>query len=288
MKPLCDIQYTKPKSSYRLSKVGIKNVKKPVHVKRKETNQEELLSCVFNVFVDLPAVQKGSHLSRNLEVLREVIDEGVSDSVNGVDDLAVEIGKKLLEKHEYAENASVEIYADYFREETMPDGKKAVESYRLIGMSDVPKKGKARKTLGAEVVGMTVCPCAQAVSKELLGFDEKVPMLSHNQRNVCTATLTMDENISVEANDVIDLILGCFSSPTYEILKRKDEAQTVIDAHKNPKFVEDVARDVLKALVKKYKSLPDDTVISVRSESEESIHKHNAYAERTATLGELK
>ena len=93
---------------------------------------------------------------------------------------------------------------------------------------------------------------------------------------------------SVDANDLIDIAEQSFSSPTYGILKRKEEGQLVFDAHKNPKFVEDVVRDILNAILKKYKKLPDDVLIVVRSESEESIHKHNAFAERVTTIGELR
>ena len=62
----------------------------------------------------------------------------------------------------------------------------------------------------------------------------------------------------------------------------------VINAHHNPKFVEDVVRDNLPRILKRYPNLPDDTIVTVRSESEESIHKHNAMAERVTTLGELR
>ena len=87
---------------------------------------------------------------------------------------------------------------------------------------------------------------------------------------------------------VADLVEGAFSSPTYELLKRDDEAAVVINAHRNPKFVEDVVRDVLKLLVDNCTDLPDNVGVTVRSESEESIHKHNAFAERKATLGDLR
>jgi GTP cyclohydrolase-4 len=93
---------------------------------------------------------------------------------------------------------------------------------------------------------------------------------------------------SVDANDLIDITEKAFSSPTYSILKRKEEGQLVFHAHKNPKFVEDVVRDILSAILEKYKNLPDDVIVVVRSESEESIHKHNAFAERVTTLGELR
>jgi GTP cyclohydrolase-4 len=92
----------------------------------------------------------------------------------------------------------------------------------------------------------------------------------------------------VEANDLIDLVEASFSSPTYELLKRPDEGQVIINAHSNTKFVEDVVRAVLDNFVKKYPDLPDDVFIDVISDSEESIHKHDAFAEREATLGELR
>jgi GTP cyclohydrolase-4 len=96
------------------------------------------------------------------------------------------------------------------------------------------------------------------------------------------------EDKSVDANDLIGIVERAFSTPTYSILKRKEEAQLVIDAHMNPKFVEDVVRDILSAILKKYKNLPDEVMVVVRSESEESIHKHNAFAERVTTIGELR
>jgi len=288
MKPVCDIQYTTIENSFLLTKVGVTNVRKLVHVKRPESKQEEFLSCSFNVYVDLPAEQKGSHLSRNLETLREVVNDHASGVVTGIDDLAVTIGKILLKKHEYADNANVEIKADYFRDSKTPNGRTPTEIYKLIGGSTVKRNGEIWKTIGVEVVGMTACPCAQATVTEMLGCDDKYPVMSHNQRNVCTLILRMREKEEVEANNLIDLVERSFSSPTFEVLKRDDEGAVVINAHKNPKFVEDVVRTVLQNLVKEYSKLPDDTVVTVRSESEESIHKHNAFAERVAMMCELR
>jgi len=288
MKPVCDMQYTTLKNSYILTKVGVTNVRKLVHVRRPDSEQEEFLSCSFNVYVDLPAEQKGSHLSRNLETLREVINDSAGSTVTGIDDLAVQIGKMLLVKHEYAQNANVEITADYFRDSKTPNGRTTTEMYRLIGQSSVRRSGEATKTIGVEVVGMTACPCAQATVSEMLGCSDEWPVMSHNQRNVCTLILTMKDDVSVEANDLIDLVERSFSSPTYEVLKRDDEGQVVINAHRNPKFVEDVVRTAIRNVVEKYSDLPDDTLVTIRSESEESIHKHNAFAERVARMSELR
>lgn len=288
MKPVCDMQYSTSKSSFRLTKVGVTNVRKLVHVQRPGSKEINHLSCSFNVYVDLPAEQKGSHLSRNLEVLRTIVDESINRNVTGIDDLAVKIGKLLLERHEYADNSNVEIVADYFRDNKTPNGKVTSEMYKLIGRSSVRRNGDVTKTIGIEAIGMTACPCAQATVKEMLDCDDRWPVMSHNQRNVCTLALTLNDDVNIEANDLIDIAEKSFSSPTFELLKRDDEGAVVINAHRNPKFVEDVVRTALQLVVEKYKKLPDDTVVTVRSESEESIHKHNAFAERTATMAELR
>ena len=99
--------------------------------------------------------------------------------------------------------------------------------------------------------------------------------------------ITTDESSEISINRLIENIEGCFSSPTFELLKRDDEGAMVINAHRNTRFVEDVVREALAMLVSEYSYLPDDTEIWVRSESEESIHKHNAFAERSAYLGDL-
>ena len=122
----------------------------------------------------------------------------------------------------------------------------------------------------------------------MLEYSGDMPVMSHNQRNVCTLMVTMPEDVSIEADDLIDLVEASFSSPTFELLKRPDEGQVVINAHRNTRFVEDVVRQVLDRFVKRYTDLPDSVQVDVVSDSEESIHKHDAYAERTATLGELR
>jgi GTP cyclohydrolase-4 len=96
------------------------------------------------------------------------------------------------------------------------------------------------------------------------------------------------EGYDIEADDLIDIVEGSISSPTYEILKRDDEAELTINAHMNPRFVEDVVREILNRILEKYGNLPDDVAVAVKSESEESIHKHNAFAERVTSLGDLR
>ena len=286
----CDVQYRKGDTWSKLTKVGVTGVRKPVVVKREGVNSalNGALNCSIDIFVDLPAEQKGSHLSRNVEVLSDVVEESIKVPVTGLENMASDMCKKLLVQHEYAQTANVDIKAEYFRESTTPFGRGTLEMYKLLASGSAVRGGKVRKTIGAEVIGMTACPCAQQTVSEMMACSDKAPVMSHNQRNVCTAMFKMDDDDDVEADEIIDLVQGAFSSPTYELLKRDDEGQVVINAHNNPRFVEDVVRNVLESIVERYSGLPDDVEITVKSESEESIHKHNAFAERTATLKELR
>lgn len=286
----CDVQYGKTDSEFRLTRVGVTGVKKPVMVKRNGDKNElnKSLNCTIDIFVDLPAEQKGSHMSRNVEVLTDVVMESLNEPVSGLENMASDMCRRLLIHHEYAHVANVSIYADYFKPRKTPNGRDTYEVYRLNAKGTAVRGKGIRKTIGAEAIGMTACPCAQQTVTEILDCSGGVTVMSHNQRNICSASITMDEGFEIEADVLIDLIEESFSSPTFELLKREDEGKVVINAHNNPKFVEDVVRGVLSRIVTQFTELPDDSVIVVRSESEESIHKHNAFAQRESTLGELR
>jgi len=286
----CDVQNRRVDTGFRLTRVGVTGVKKPVRIERTGNIAliNNTLNCTIDVYVDLPADQRGSHLSRNLEILRDIVDDSVRRPVSGIEALAVDICKKLLNKHDYADVAEVMMTAEYFRNNRTPNGRETLEMYTLFGEAAAVRGKGVLKTIGVEVIGMTACPCAQETVGNALNCKGDVAVMSHNQRNICTVSMTMDEKVNIEANDLIDIVEASFSSPTYEILKRDDEAAVVINAHNNPKFVEDVVRDVLKRVVDRYPKLPDDVFLTVRSESEESIHKHNAFAERQTLLGDLR
>src|SRR5439155_1708538 len=90
------------------------------------------------------------------------------------------------------------------------------------------------------------------------------------------------------SDGLIGIVESSMTAPTFDVLKRPDEGRLVEMAHARPRFVEDVVREVLARVLQKYKDLPDDVLVKVKSDSEESIHKHDAVAERVATLGELR
>jgi len=271
-----------------LTRVGVTGVKKLVHIQRPNGRIIPLV-VTMDLFVDLPAQQKGSHMSRNLELVSEFFDINNEEPIQDLESFCAYISKKLLEKHDYANYSEVRAEADYFLERVSPSGRKLLEPYKLVAEAKANSRGEVRKLIGVKVVGMTTCPCAMEVIRRIGGYgDEDVPP-THNQRNITTVMIEVPSDTSmVDANDLIEIAERAFSSPTYALLKRGEEGELVYNAHRNPKFVEDVVRDVLQAVLDKYRDLPDDVLVVVRSESEESIHKHNAFAERVTTLGELR
>jgi len=281
-------------NSFKLTRVGITELVKPVVVRRQ--GRDHHLTAHVDVFVDLPSTQRGSHMSRNVEVITEVIEDSLKKKVESLEQLAANICRRLLDRHDYASYAEVRMTADYFLDRTTSSGRKSVEPYKLMAKATSTRGNGLMKQVGVEVMGMTACPCAMETVAQELGLDRadlirirsKAPMISHNQRNRTTLMVEVPEHVDVEADDLIDIVESSQSSPTFGILKRSDEAAVVLRAHQNPKFVEDVVRDILGKLLKKYKKLDDSVHVTVRSESEESIHKHNAFAERITTLGELR
>ena len=286
---LPDVQSRHSSSNFKISRVGVTGVKKLVHIKRPNMKTANPLVVKMDLFVDLPASQKGSHMSRNLELVSEIIDMNLQKPVSDLESFCAQTAKLLLKKHEYATFSEVKAEADYFLDRIYPSGKKGLEPFKLVAEARAKNNGDIKKLIGVKVIGMTACPCAREIIRTIGKYEEKDIPPTHNQRNITTLMIEVPgDDKSVDANDLIDIAEQSFSSPTYGILKRREEGQLVFDAHKNPKFVEDVVRDILSAILKKYKNLPDDVIVVVRSESEESIHKHNAFAERVTTLGELR
>jgi GTP cyclohydrolase-4 len=289
-----DCQSRRLENSFKLTRVGVTGVRKPVVVHR--DGKDNHLTALIDVFVDLPSTQRGSHMSRNVEVVTEMIDESVRRKVSSLEELAAKMCKKLLDRHDYASFAEVNMSADYFLERKPDGGRTSLEPYKLMAKATAMRGNGLTKLIGVEVQGMTACPCAMETVRhrmltrhpELRSLPENTPMISHNQRNHTTLMVEVPEDVEIEADDLIEIVESSLSSPTYGILKRADEANVVLRAHENPKFVEDVVREILGKLLRRYPRLEDSVHVTVRSESEESIHKHNAFAERVTTLGELR
>ncbi|AGB48567.1 TIGR00294 family protein [Methanomethylovorans hollandica DSM 15978] len=304
---LPDIQANKPKIPMNLTRVGVTNVKKLVAVKRKDKRPVMLIST-FDIFVDLPSDRKGANLSRNFEAVDEVLEKAVNMPVYEIEQLCSDVALNLLVRHEYATRAEVHLKSEYVIKRESPATK--MECQEVVEIFAEAKAGREEggninvtKLIGAEVVGMTACPCAQEImtdnarkqleeigveNRKIAEFLHRVPMATHNQRGrgIISIEVASDDFIFLEK--VISIIERSMSSSVFELLKRSDEAMVVQTAHKNPKFVEDCVRTMAHNVVKEFKDLPDDAIVTIKQINEESIHRHNAFAERVATMGELR
>ena len=303
---LPDVQACEPDYPFNLTRVGVTGVKKLVKVERGNDERPVVLISDFEVFVDLPSDRKGANLSRNFEAIDEVVEEAINCPVYEIEELCGEIAKRLLLRHEYATRAEVKMKSEYIVRRQTPVTKANGQEVVDIFAEAVARAGPAgylRKTVGAEVLGMTACPCAQEIMKEevreelaKLGISgkeasdlaDRLPIATHNQRGRGSISIEVRDRRCVSIDRIIKIIEESMSSRVFGLLKRPDEAVVVKRAHSNPKFVEDCVRTMAQKLVAAFSDLPDDAAVTLKQINEESIHQHNAFAERTAKMGELR
>ena len=293
-----DVQDSAPVVGVGLSRVGVTNLRRVIQIV--DGGRETPLCADLDLFVDLDPDQAGIHMSRFGDVLESLVEELSLEPSPDVESLAERLARQSVESQE-AVRSEVHIRAQYpMRRVTPISGKKVEELYTLIGIA-ASSQLETRSLIGVEAHGLTVCPCAQDMvrthSAELLdeeGFSRDeierilgvLPVPSHNQRG--RGTLLVGSKQRVPAANLVHIVEASMSSETYELLKRPDEFFIVNKAHRNPRFVEDVVREMLRNVVAVYPDLPDDAFVLAKQENLESIHQHNAFAERQGTLGEIR
>ena len=251
-----DIQNLKDERNVDIQKVGIKHLELPLIIQRKN-NSNQVVCAKAKVNVSLPRDYKGTHMSRFVEVLTEWRNKNL---------LGVDIKGCLEEiiKRLDAKSGELEFTFTYFID------KKSPVTQLISPMSfDCLFKGTIDETgykfiLGVEVPVTTLCPCSKEISDNG----------AHNQRAFIRVRVSYDENKHIWIEDLIDMVESCASCPVYPLLKREDEKFVTEKAWDNPKFVEDVLRDVVV-------KLRENEIVNefeVECEAFESIHNHSAWA----------
>ncbi len=256
-----DLQSEKDLRNVPLNRVGIKNLRYPVEVLDQKAGRQKTVANI-GMFVDLPGDLRGTHLSRFVELVHKHKDEiGVTNLAAILEDVKKTFGSK---------DAYFELAFPYFIEKQAPvSGEKGLLEYRCFFAAYLAETYRA--TVGVSVPVTTLCPCSKEISTAG----------AHNQRSL--VGLWVDSSKFIWFEDLIALVERKASSDLYSLLKREDEKFVTEKAYANPRFVEDLVRDITLELE------GDEAISSFRAEVEslESIHNHNAYAlaERGAVLG---
>jgi GTP cyclohydrolase-4 len=299
---LPDVQASQPDVTVGLSQVGVTGVEKLVKVAR-DDKRPYVLMAEFEVFVDLPGGRKGIDMSRNMQVIDETLEAAVSEPAYRLEDMCGDAAERLLAKHDYTSTAEVRMEAEFIVREETPESNLSTQSTATLIASAVATESGTREEIGAEVTGMTVCPCSQGMSASRaretlrdLGVDDDtveefldaVPQPGHSQRGHATLTLTTSGSPDVDLMDVIDVARDSMSARIYNVAKRPDEDHMTYHAHANAKFVEDCVRSMAESVLARFDHLDDDAVVRMKQSNDESIHQHNAHAEREVTMERLR
>jgi GTP cyclohydrolase IB len=249
-----DIQNQPDYRRIPIDKVGIKNLRYPIKVLDRLNGSQSTVASI-NMYVDLPHRNKGTHMSRFVEILHLFQP-----------DVSLERITEVLEQtkaHLNAASAHIEVVFPYFIQKLAPvSDVPGLMDYtcRFIGSSD--PRGKIDLICEVVVPISSVCPCSKEISDGG----------AHNQRGEVRLRTRFKRFIWIE--DMIELVEGAASCEVYSVLKRVDEKHVTEKGYTNPKFVEDVVRDIAKVLNED----ENITWFDVSAENFESIHNHSAYA----------
>ncbi|MBV9103714.1 MAG: GTP cyclohydrolase I FolE2 [Candidatus Eremiobacteraeota bacterium] len=296
-------QDEEPEVRLSIDRAGTTKLRRVVHLV--VDGRARTFNGEFSMLADLPKDKSGVHMSRFTEALEEAaLDVLARDaSPAPIEDVVATIAREIVNTQR-ALRADVRLDAEFALERWTPvSGKRGEETYRLIGIAHA-ENGSVRRAVGVEAQGMTACPCAQLMVREhsrrelvAAGFSaddaeralDALPIATHNQRGRGTVLIGIpDEQRSVRAEDLVEIVENSMSSETYDLLKRPDEFFVVNKAHHNPKFVEDVVRGIAARALTMYDDFPDETFLAAAHVNDESIHKHDAFAEAYGTFGELR
>ena len=258
MQDIPDVQNGCDNRNISIDKVGIKNLRYPITVRDRRDGFQHTVAAI-NMYVDLPHDNKGTHMSRFVEMLHLLRP-----------DVSLEKFSAILEnmkKHLNAASAHLEMTFPYFIEKKAPvSTSPGLMDYTCSIRGSSDPNGKIDLVSEVAVPISSVCPCSMEISDNG----------AHNQRGEVKLSTRFKKFIWME--DMIELVENSASCDVFSVLKRVDEKSVTERAFANPKFVEDIVRDVAKKLN------ADDNItwFSVSAENFESIHNHSAYASITS------
>jgi GTP cyclohydrolase-4 len=298
-----DLQASAPAVHLSLSRAGVTDVEKVIRIGPR--GAEQLYYAKLDCFVELGPNQKGAHMSRFEEAVKDVIGEVVlGEGGFKAEQLAQRIAVEVRAR-QHARRAEVTIAARYPEHKAAPvSGIATQEIYTLFGSAVASERG-TRRLVGVAAQGMTAGPGEQQAvaararerliadgftDDQIAGILEAVPVATDYQRGLGTLHLGLPEECrtDVDATDLLAIVEHSMSSEIYELMKRSDEGVVVEKAARRPRFVEDCVREAIRGTIERFGALRDDAFVSASQQNLETIHRHSIVAERSGLLGELR
>ena len=251
---MIDVQCMPDHRELPIDKVGVKGLRYPITVLDKDQGKQRTVASI-NMYVNLPHQFKGTHMSRFIEILNEC--RGAID-IRKFREILKETKRRLD-----AESAYIELSFPFFFMKKAPfTESEGLVDYDVNYVGEIDENDKQTTTISLRVPISTVCPCSKEISERG----------AHNQRGIVTLAVRLDGFMWIE--DLIRIVEKAGSGEVFALLKREDEKYCTEAAFDNPRFVEDVVREIGFRL----RDDPNINWFKVESENLESIHNHNAYA----------
>ncbi len=251
--PIPDVQGAPDTRRLAIDRVGVKSIRHPVRIRERAGGVQHTVA-LFNMYVGLPHHFKGTHMSRFIEILNAHEREISPDTFRL---MLREMVKKLE-----AASGHIEMTFPYFVSKKAPiSGVESLMDYEVTFIGEI-HDGRETFTLKVLAPVTSLCPCSKEISERG----------AHNQRSHVTVAARINAFVWIE--EIIDRVEHEASSELYGLLKRPDEKFVTEQAYDNPKFVEDMVRDIAAGLNQD----PRIESYVVESENFESIHNHSAYA----------
>jgi GTP cyclohydrolase I len=258
--PIPDVQASPDTRRLAIDRVGIKSIRHPAKIKERGGGPQHTIAH-FNMYVGLPHHFKGTHMSRFVEILNAHEREISPDTFRVM-------LREMVAKLE-AETGHIEMSFPYFVSKQAPvSGVTSLMDYEVTFVGEIVD-GKEVFTLKVLVPVTSLCPCSKKISERG----------AHNQRSHVTIAARINKFVWIE--ELIDIAENEASCQLYGLLKRPDEKFVTENAYDNPKFVEDMVRDIAAKL----NADPRIDGYVVESENFESIHNHSAYAMIAKAMG---
>jgi GTP cyclohydrolase I len=256
--PVADIQSSPDWRNIPVNRVGIRRIRHPMifedFTPMRGLSRQHVVAH-FDMLVNLPKNVKGTHMSRFVEILNE------EETVLSVATVPHWLDTMVMRLH--ANYGFLQVNFPYFVKKFAPISKAASLMDYDVSIRGVLENGQCHTFVSAIVPVTSLCPC----SKEISDYG------AHNQRSHVTVTVRAAQTLSLI--EIIQLVESKASCELYGILKRTDEKTVTERAYDNPKFVEDMVRDVATSL----DQLESVQGYKISSENFESIHNHSAFAE---------